>query len=59
MPPTMEADIVFNGKLFTSLKRLVDLPFKGIITCATALLYCSIVVGTHTLTVKLSIVANS
>jgi multidrug efflux pump subunit AcrA (membrane-fusion protein) len=30
--PSPEAEIVFNGKLFTSLKRLVDLPFKGIIT---------------------------
>jgi multidrug efflux pump subunit AcrA (membrane-fusion protein) len=29
-PP--ESEIIFAGKLFTSLKRRVDLPFKGIIT---------------------------
>jgi multidrug efflux pump subunit AcrA (membrane-fusion protein) len=34
-PPTplsADAEIIFNGKLFCSLKRRVDLPFKGIIT---------------------------
>jgi multidrug efflux pump subunit AcrA (membrane-fusion protein) len=34
-PPTSasgESEITFNGKLFCSLKRRVDLPFKGIIT---------------------------
>ncbi len=31
-PPSGESEIIFNGKLFCSLKRRVDLPFKGIIT---------------------------
>jgi len=31
-PPPPEAEIIFTGKLFSSLKRRVDLPFKGIIT---------------------------
>jgi len=32
-PPSYgESDIIFNGKLFCSLKRRVDLPFKGTIT---------------------------
>jgi multidrug efflux pump subunit AcrA (membrane-fusion protein) len=31
-PSSGEAEIIFNGKLFCSLKRRVDLPFKGIIT---------------------------
>jgi multidrug resistance efflux pump len=34
-PPTPspgESEIIFNGKLFCSLKRRVDLPFRGIIT---------------------------
>jgi multidrug efflux pump subunit AcrA (membrane-fusion protein) len=30
--PTVESEIIFNGKLSCSLKRRVDLPFKGIIT---------------------------
>ncbi len=30
--PPAESEITFTGKLFTSLKRRVDLPFKGIIT---------------------------
>jgi multidrug efflux pump subunit AcrA (membrane-fusion protein) len=30
--PPAEAEIVTTGKVFTSLKRRVDLPFKGIIT---------------------------
>ena len=29
---TPEPEISFNGKIFCSLKRLVDLPFKGVIT---------------------------
>ncbi|MGD0970467.1 MAG: efflux RND transporter periplasmic adaptor subunit [Desulfobaccales bacterium] len=29
---TPEPEISFNGKVFCSLKRLVDLPFKGVIT---------------------------
>lgn len=31
-PPASGSEIVFNGKLFCSLKRLVNLPFKGTIT---------------------------
>ena len=32
-PPTNgDSEIIFNGKFFCSLKRRVDLPFKGIIT---------------------------
>jgi len=31
-PSSGESDIIFNGKVFCSLKRRVDLPFKGIIT---------------------------
>ena len=31
-PSSGESEIIFNGKLFCSLKRRVDLPFKGIIT---------------------------
>jgi multidrug efflux pump subunit AcrA (membrane-fusion protein) len=32
-PPSYgESEIIFNGKLFCSLKRRVDMPFKGIIT---------------------------
>jgi multidrug efflux pump subunit AcrA (membrane-fusion protein) len=32
-PPSYgESEIIFNGKLFCSLKRRVDLPFKGVIT---------------------------
>jgi multidrug efflux pump subunit AcrA (membrane-fusion protein) len=31
-PTSGESDIIFNGKLSCSLKRQVDLPFKGIIT---------------------------
>ncbi len=31
-PTSGESDIIFNGKLSCSLKRRVDLPFKGIIT---------------------------
>jgi multidrug efflux pump subunit AcrA (membrane-fusion protein) len=31
-PSSGEEEIIFNGKLFCSLKRRVDLPFKGIIT---------------------------
>ncbi len=30
--PAPEPEISFNGKVFCSLKRRVDLPFKGIIT---------------------------
>src|SRR5512140_2001250 len=30
--PITEPEISFNGKVFCSLKRRVDLPFKGIIT---------------------------
>ena len=30
--PLRGVEIIFNGKLFCSLKRRVDLPFKGIIT---------------------------
>lgn len=31
-PDSRESEITFNGKLFCSLKRRVDLPFKGTIT---------------------------
>jgi len=31
-PPSPEVEIIFSGKLFSSLKRQVDLPFKGVIT---------------------------
>ena len=31
-PSSGESEIIFNGKLFCSLKRRIDLPFKGIIT---------------------------
>jgi multidrug efflux pump subunit AcrA (membrane-fusion protein) len=31
-PSSGEQEIIFNGKIFCSLKRRVDLPFKGIIT---------------------------
>jgi multidrug efflux pump subunit AcrA (membrane-fusion protein) len=35
-PASGESEIIFNAKLFCSLKRLVDLPFKGIITSLRA-----------------------
>ncbi len=35
-PSSGESEIIFNGKLFCSLKRRVDLPFKGIITSLRA-----------------------
>ena len=35
-PASGESEIIFNGKLFCSLKRRVDLPFKGIITSLRA-----------------------
>jgi multidrug resistance efflux pump len=31
-PLSVESEIIFNGKLFCSLKRRIDLPFKGVIT---------------------------
>jgi multidrug efflux pump subunit AcrA (membrane-fusion protein) len=31
-PANGESEIIFNGKVFCSLKRRVDLPFKGVIT---------------------------
>jgi multidrug efflux pump subunit AcrA (membrane-fusion protein) len=31
-PANGESEIIFNGKLFCSLKRRIDLPFKGVIT---------------------------
>jgi multidrug resistance efflux pump len=31
-PSNGESEIIFNGKFFCSLKRRIDLPFKGIIT---------------------------
>ncbi len=31
-PPAGEAEIIFSGKVFCSLKRRIDLPFKGVIT---------------------------
>jgi len=36
-PSNGEAEIIFNAKLFCSLKRHADLPFKGIITSLRAL----------------------
>lgn len=35
-PASGESEIIFNGKLFCSLKRRIDLPFKGIITSLRA-----------------------
>ena len=35
-PESAEPEIIFNAKLFCSLKRHVDLPFKGIITSLRA-----------------------
>jgi Barrel-sandwich domain of CusB or HlyD membrane-fusion len=35
-PSSGEEEIIFNGKLFCSLKRRVDLPFKGVITSLRA-----------------------
>jgi len=35
-PSAGESEIIFNAKLFCSLKRRVDLPFKGIITSLRA-----------------------
>lgn len=35
-PPSGEQEIIFIGKLFCSLKRRVDLPFKGVITSLRA-----------------------
>jgi multidrug efflux pump subunit AcrA (membrane-fusion protein) len=35
-PASAETEIIFNGKLFCSLKRRVALPFKGIITSLRA-----------------------
>jgi multidrug efflux pump subunit AcrA (membrane-fusion protein) len=35
-PSSGEQEIIFNGKLFCSLKRRVDLPFKGVITSLRA-----------------------
>ena len=35
-PSSGESEIVFTGKLFCSLKRRIDLPFKGIITSLQA-----------------------
>ena len=36
-PPTNgDSEIIFNGKFFCSLKRRIDLPFKGIITSLRA-----------------------
>ena len=35
-PSSGEEEIIFNGKLFCSLKRRVDMPFKGIITSLRA-----------------------
>jgi len=31
-PSSGESEIIFNGKLFCSLKRRIELPFKGVIT---------------------------
>ena len=31
-PANGESEIIFNGKVFCSLKRRIDLPFKGVIT---------------------------
>jgi macrolide-specific efflux system membrane fusion protein len=30
--PSWESEIIFNGKIFCSVKRRIDLPFKGVIT---------------------------
>jgi multidrug efflux pump subunit AcrA (membrane-fusion protein) len=30
--PSWESEIIFNGKMFCSVKRRIDLPFKGVIT---------------------------
>lgn len=35
-PSNGESEIIFNGKIFCSLKRRIDLPFKGIITSLRA-----------------------
>jgi len=35
-PSNGESDIIFNGKIFCSLKRRIDLPFKGVITSLRA-----------------------
>ena len=35
-PSSGEQEIIFNGKLFCSLKRRVDMPFKGVITSLRA-----------------------
>jgi multidrug resistance efflux pump len=35
-PAAGDAEIIFNGKLFCSLKRRIDMPFKGIITSLRA-----------------------
>ncbi len=35
-PSSGESEIIFTGKLFCSLKRRIDLPFKGIITSLQA-----------------------
>jgi len=35
-PASGESEIIFNAKLFCSLKRRVDLPFKGVITSLRA-----------------------
>ena len=35
-PAAGDAEIIFNGKLFCSLKRHIDMPFKGIITSLRA-----------------------
>jgi multidrug efflux pump subunit AcrA (membrane-fusion protein) len=35
-PASGDSEIIFNGKLFCSLKRRIDMPFKGIITSLRA-----------------------
>ena len=35
-PSNGESEIIFNGKVFCSLKRRIDLPFKGVITSLRA-----------------------
>ena len=35
-PSNGDSEIIFNGKLFCSLKRRIDMPFKGIITSLRA-----------------------
>ena len=35
-PSNGESEIIFNGKIFCSLKRRIDLPFKGVITSLRA-----------------------